>query len=409
MNKKLRISFLVLFSLGYMVLFATTNDSQEDHENDFPLLNEYVADMLRENGIEPRLRFDGEVNLAMIAINQSIDEGMDENLASLRGHVALKYTQKVDDYALGFEIVSKIRSGVIKSGRAIVDKASVFLESDMLGEFRLGYTNTAADNFSIYGDTYFVGYEGPGSGNFQSLYNASAGIILYPVCTLDDLKAAKIVWKSPTVSGFTISTSYTLDSRDANLFKTVHNYSMYSKNIMTGGGSYECGSDDDFNAKISVVGWLGKGKSKEDNRDVRNLKAYHIGGVIGYKDLKISAGYTDQGRSLLQTESEYLGNEADAGKVYSIGAAYRFDKLTVSGGYFRSVRKFSRNENATADAITAAAEYKFDKFLRVYFEYDNMKTRTCDLAKKYENSSIGDNRANIFMIGTKIYFYTSRE
>jgi predicted porin len=103
-----------------------------------------------------------------------------------------------------------------------------------------------------------------------------------------------------------------------------------------------------------------------------------------------------------------LKPRADAGKIYSAGIAYTFGKLEVSAGYFKSLVKFSDNEKSQADIISLAAEYKFDKALRLYFEYDNISTDTCARAQAYKKacdlSPTGKNKANIFMVGSKINF-----
>ncbi|MDR1561436.1 MAG: porin, partial [Holosporaceae bacterium] len=252
----------------------------------------------------------------------------------------------------------------------------------------------------------------------------------------------KITWLSPLISGFSAGLSFTLDSRDSNLFKTKHDKldnftekddfahsSAYSQNIVTGGIAYEFGAPDCFNAKISVSGWLGKGKSCCSDVEVQNVRAYNLGLILGYADFKASFGYTDNGKSLLAKKyatqdvsytfdpsenynineaSVGLKEEADSGKIYSIGMAYIFDKLSISAGYFRSVVKFSGHEKATADIISIAAEYKFDKVFSSYIEYDNIQTNTCDRARAYgsasHQSTIGKNRANAVMIGAKFNF-----
>ncbi|MDR3151365.1 MAG: porin [Holosporaceae bacterium] len=415
---------------------------EETAEEDI-LLNEYVNNLLRESGVEVHLYFSGDANLTASFVNQKISNGMESGYASFQSHVDLKYAEKIDNHSFGFEVVSKFASGIVKRGNAIVEKAYIYWEPDIFGEFRLGYTNTAADNFSIYGDKFFVAYEGPGSGNLGYFYNVSAGAIASSGCVMDDRKSAKIAWQSPVISGFSIGISFTPDSRDTNLFQTRHcpincydtlrwdfaGTCAYSQNIVTGGASYEYGAADDFNATLSVAGWFGKGKSGMDNIEVRNVRAYHIGGIIGYKDFKLSAGYTDHGKSLLakhyavgsavafDENCDYSIHDpsigvkegADAGRMYSFGAAYKFGKLTISGGYFRSDVNFSsKNEKATTDIITAAAEHRLNKLFSVYIEYDNIRTRTCDRARAYKKAcglgSIEDNCANAIFLGMKFFF-----
>ncbi|MDR2067675.1 MAG: porin [Holosporaceae bacterium] len=413
--------------------------------NDDELLNETITKRLREAGIDANLCFCGSLDFSAMFINQTEKKDKDGAVASLQGDINLKYLQKYDGYGFGCEIGAKTRSGVVKSGQAVLDSSFLFMESDQIGSVKLGYTNTAADKFSICGDKVLVGYQGAGSGNLHCFYNASSGSIVGAGFVFDDDKAAKISWLSPIISGFSVGLSFTPDSRDANLFKTEHdeeihdlcgkenfaNSSAYSKNIITGGIAYEWGAPDGLNAKFSVGGWFGKGKPGCRNSGsiaVRNVHAYNVGALLGYKDFKVSLGYTDNGKSLLSTK--YAGQEttafdphrayvisdpdvgikedADSGKIYSIGAAYAFDKLIVSAGYFRSEVKFSGNEKAKADIITLATQYEFSKVLSLYLEYDNINTSTCDRAMAYavacEQSVVGKNRANAVILGIKFNF-----
>ncbi|MDR0632372.1 MAG: porin [Holosporaceae bacterium] len=213
---------------------------------------------------------------------------------------------------------------IIKNCNPIVKTSFIFLEFDRIGTIRFGYAPTVADSFSICGDKFLVGYLGAGSGNLDIFYNASAGSIVGTGFPANDSRAAKIAWISPVISGFSAGLSFTLDSRDANLFKTYPSKSdslnekvnffgkkrAYSKNIVTGGVAYEFGSPDDLNAKISFASWFGKGEAGADGAEVHNVRAYNVGVAICYKDLKTSFGYTDNGRSLLA--KKYASEEVSA-------------------------------------------------------------------------------------------------
>ncbi|MDR0632450.1 MAG: porin [Holosporaceae bacterium] len=435
--------------LPLFLLFADTSGATRDFdfEKEFEeghWLNNAIDEILARLGIyQTGLRIDGRVDLTTVFVNQDQKTSSDDDaVISLQGDVDLKYLNKCDGYAYGFEIGTKTNSGIIKNGNPIVKTSFLFWESDKVGSIKFGYARTAADVFSICGDKFLVGYLGAGSGNLGAFYNASAGTILDTGFPSDDSRAAKIAWTSPVVSGFSAGLSFTPDSRNANLFKTHHSKSdslhekadffgmrrTYSKNIVTGGIAYEFGSPDDLNAKVSFASWLGSGKTGISGVDVHNIRAYNVGVAICYKDLQTSFGYTDNGRSLLA--KKYASHDvsafdeskaysltdpavglrpgADAGKLYSAGIAYALGKLTVSAGYFKSVVKFSDREKSKADVITFAGEYKVSRSLEIYLEYDHIATNTCDRARIYGDacgrSSTGNNRANVFMIGSKINF-----
>jgi predicted porin len=338
----------------------------------------------------------------------------------------------------------KQRSGIIKSGDAIVHTGYVFLETAKLGEFRFGYTNSAADKFTIGGNNLLVACEGPGSSNFRPFYSTSAGALVGAGCALDDLQAPKIAWYSPTVKGITLAASYTFNGRYARPFKSRHvsddcyggacwdyggSYG-YSKRVLTLAAKYEYGTKKAFNATVSVGGWFGQGYSGVPNLQMRNVRAYQVGFSGGYKDFKIAFGFVDNGKSLLpigyavgeaapfdantnyNVQNPEIGvkHGADAGKVYTYGVSYKFDKLVVSAAYLRSAVDYSydHRERASGSAISIGCEYYFDKARSVYAEYDHIRTSTCNRARTFRKacslSSNPDNKAKMFMVGFKFVF-----
>ncbi|MDR2794493.1 MAG: porin [Holosporaceae bacterium] len=427
----------LLSVLATVSVFAETVEELDENAS----LNEIIRQKMSDPNNDMPLSFCGDLNLTALFISQDKNEDYDGSSESLQGNIGLIYVGKKNKFGYGVEIGVKTDSGLIKQGAAIMKTAFVFVEADTIGTIRLGYTNTAADLFCICGDKYLVGYGGAGSGNLGIFYNKSAGSIVDTGFSCDDSRAAKILWLSPTLSGFSIGLSFTPDSRDANLFYTRHclfkpinekscfsQMSAYTKNTTTCGIAYELGAPDDFNAKISASAWFGKGKSgSSDTIEVHNVRAFNIGAMLGYKDFKISLGYTDAGKSLLPRKyattdmpvafddsrnyalsdtAVGLKPGADAGKSFSVGVAYTYEKLTVSAGYFKSEVKFSDNEKSSADIITLAAEYTFDKTVGMYIEYDHISSNTCDRARIYGKacnlSSTGENKANILIMGTKI-------
>ncbi|MDR1334631.1 MAG: porin [Holosporaceae bacterium] len=442
-----RSTLFLLFFVGTGAFAATRDFEGVGLEDEGLLLGELITNKLAESKTNIDLYFGGQLHLTTLFINQDEKNGKDDVVTSLQGDVELRCLKKHDGYGYGFEMKAKANSGIIKTGYPIMRVAFLFLETDKIGTLKFGYVNTVGDVFSICGDKFLVGYLGAGSANLRAFYNHSAGSIVDTGFTYDDSKAAKIVWLSPVISGFSAGLSFTLDSRDANLFKSYHNKnyfihekanfpglsSSYSRNIISGGVAYEFGSPDDLNMKISVAGWFGKGEPAVDgianaNAKVHNICAYNVGAALVYKKFKISCGYTDNGKSLMSKSyaSQAVGEfdatanyqladpsvgvmpGADSGKLYSAGVGYSLGKLAISAGYFKSVVKFSSHEKSKADIVTLAAEYKFDKLLRLYVEYDHISTDACARARIYGKacglSSTGKNRANVFMVGSKINF-----
>ena len=424
--------------------FGTAVCSTES--NDEVKLGQKLSDFLRNAGIETDLSVDGKGNMTAAFINQNEKGDFENGTFSYEGDVNLHYRKRANDFGYGVECCVKTRSGMIKQGRAIVDSLYGFIETDNFGRFNIGYTATAADKFTIGGNSVFVAYGGPDSGNLHAFFNQSAGTIVGTGCHVDDWRAAKIAWFSPTIKGFSLAMSYTLDSKRAAPFKTKHcsencnhdahacwdyaHTSGFSRRIFTIAGKYEYGSENDFNATFSAGGWFGKGKSGTIGGGVHDVRAYQIGTILGYKAWKVAFGFIDCGRSIVDKyqataesdpfdeNAQYdihdpkvgLRHGADAGKIYTYGISYKMDRLTLSAGYFRSVVNFSdkKSERAIANITTVGAEYKVNNVLSVYAEYDNIITKTCDRARAYakacEQGHTGANRANMFIFGSKIYF-----
>jgi predicted porin len=420
----------------------------EENVSDDKLLGGIIKETLQQYDFCNNLSFSGDGNLMSAFTDQDSAGDRESSTVSYEGSLGMKYSGKASGFGYGAEVVTKQKSGLLKRGGAIVETAYLFLEFDRIGAIKIGHVKTAANIYSIYGDAVLVGYQGPGSGNLGAFYNVSAGSLIYTGFSGDDSRAFKFLWQSPVMSGFSVALSFTPNSKNANLFRRKHHTSEdavldsswdfahtsgFSKNILTGGISYECGSSDAFNGKIALSGWIGKGVagSREIGMDnqasVENIAAYNIGLILGYKDFKIAAGFTSNCKSLLAedyaTEPTPHFEEnmhynivtlpvgimpgADAGRMYSFGAAYKIGDWSVSAGYYRSdVRYSTVDEKATADIITLAAEYKVNKSMSWYCEYNYINTKTCDRARVYAEACdlahAGNNRANIFMVGCKI-------
>lgn len=444
--KKIITRLLLIYIVTCHSVYLSASDDLMNANNQYDdlLFNEMVMEKLHDAGYSGNFSFCGDGDVTATMIHQKEQGDRDSETISYRGSVYLKYLNILNKFAYGFEARTGQKSGIMKNGNAIFETLYMFLRSDYWGEWQVGFTNTAADKMCIDGAKILVAYEGPGSGDFGAFFNPSAGAITDTGCCVDDGKAIKIAWYSPIVKGFSMGASFTFNGKRTNPFKSkstnidcnddgcwdFSHTSAYSKNVLTIAGKYEYGSQNDFNAKISAVGWFGQGKSGIDGIKVHGIRAYQIGFILGYRKFKVALGFTDNEKSLMPinfAEEESgpfdinrryhihdndvgVKTGADMGKIYTIGAAYTFNKLTVSAGCFRSVTKFAsgNNEKAVADIITLGTEYIFSKSLSIYAEYDNIITGTCDRARAYKQacgqSYTGSNRANMIIIGTKFKF-----
>jgi predicted porin len=443
---------MIIFLL--MFFFATAagdchclSSDKSSSKDEIQLLNEIVAENLKKAGIDTNFSFSGNSNMTVCLVNQTIPGEKSSETFSYQGNIFLRYDNKNSDFGYGFEIGTKQKSGLMKQGNPICDSSFLYLDFDNIGRIKIGYTDSAAFGFCTKGDSVYVGYQGPGSGDLPAFYNLSAGAFIDSDFFANDGKALKIAWYSPVVNGISFAISFTPDSKSANLFRTRKNISSsttddgwdfahttaFSKNVITGGLAYECGTPDDFNMKVSLSGWMGKGVASRNfsGIGVNNVRAYNIGCKLGYRNFSMAAGFLDSGHSLMakrlateddpnpfDPEATYniqspeigLKSGADAGKIYSVGMAYKSGNLTLSGGYFWSTTKFSsrHDEKSTAEVLTIAVSYAVNKMVSIYAEYNDITTKTCERAMKYKKACgltcNPNNRASMFMVGTNIKF-----
>ncbi len=400
----------------------------EAKKEDTKLLGEVIEDQLKDVPLLSGLSIDGKLNLAFVTSNQSLSHDVEDPSVSLDGDINIKYKKVIDGIGVGIHIGTKARSGILKSGSAIVDTSYAFLETDKLGQFRIGYSKSAGSLFSVSYADVLTGYNLPDSGNIATFFAQTSGTILGTGFDKDDSKALKIVWLSPTFYGWSVGLSYAPSSRDGHLFKEKRNkvekdYSptqnfadqtSYTKHNFTAGLSYEYGDPEAFNIKISLAGWLAKSKTDLEINKLRDVKGYNIGAILGYKKFKLALGFTDNMDTMIP-RGEYLVDKdttdsqmcagANAGKIYNIGMGYTFGKLETSVGFFHAVKKWSKSERSQANIATAAVQYNLDKMVSIYAEYDNIRARTCDRIYNSEfdadGTAYGNNRANLFIVGAK--------
>lgn len=416
------------------------SDISVDSADDDTLLSEDIMEKLREVGYDGNFSFFGDAEFCAILCHQTVSDDNENRNLAFRSNIYLKYLDILNGCAYGFQLGCKPQSNFTKNHEALFKSLYGFVKSDYLGEFRAGFIDTAANDMCIDGYTFAVGFQGPGSGDFRDFYNPAAGSIVDTGCSVDDGKAAKLVWYSPIIRGFSIGASYTFNGKRYAPFRAKHDELSceydecwaHSKNVLTVAGAYEYGSSDKFNAKFSLAGWFGEGKAGSSLQKVHGICAYQIGTILGYKNFKIAFGFTDNGKSLISKriaegecpkfdlDTDYnapvlrnrigLKSGADAGKIYSVGLLYNIGNLKLSSGYFRSIVKYSdlKQERAISNIVTLAAEYELKKSIKIYAEFDNIVSNTCERAmvfrKTYKMPYTGSNKANVFMIGTKFDF-----
>jgi len=444
---------LLVFSLLPCLCFAQAN-AKDVNAEDTKLFGDFVKEQTDDIPLLEGLTVDGELKFGFVTANQHLSKEVDNPSAFLDGDVDINYKTVVDGIAWGFKIGTHARSGLVKQGSAIVDSSFLFADTGNLGQFRIGYSKSAGAMFSVSYADVMTGYNLIDSGNAPCFFAQTSGTILGTGFDKDDGKSLKFVWVSPTIKGWTLGFSYAPNSKDGHLFKEKRNKSekdfsyaqnfaddsSYIKDSFTAGISYEYGDPEAFNLKVAAAGWLAQGRS--DNSDPRNVQGYNVGAILGYGKYKLALGYTDninsmlpktlgntpwdgtdgKGNQLVSAEDKItrtidvgMGGEANAGKIYNIGAGYFGDKWEMSAGYFQAEKKWSPTDKAKSKIATVAVQYNIDKMVSAYVEYNNIRTECTDriyYSEIFSETNNGtektsfkahrNNRANLFIVGAKI-------
>lgn len=422
---------LLVFSLLPCLCLADANVEADDSK----LLGEFIKESTEGVPLLENLAISGQLNFAFVAVNQSLSDKKDNPTFSLDGDVNIDYKTVVDGIGWGFRIGTAARSGIIKGGSAIVDSSYLFMDTDKFGQFRVGYSKSAGNMFSVSYADVMTGYNFMDSGNAATFLAHTSGTILGTGFDRDDSKALKICWLSPTVKGWKFGLSYAPNSRDGHLFKEKRNkiekdynpaqnfadQSAYIRDSFTGGISYEYGDPEAFNLKIAVAGWTAQGRSDALDIDPRNVQGYNVGAIFGYGKYKLGLGYTNNINSMLpkalsndikDTNGNVvgMGPGANNGQIYNVGVGYFGDKWEFSAGYFQAEKKWSYDDKATSKVATVAVQYNVDKVLSAYVEYNNIRAKTADriynseMDKDHGGDGVAykNNRANLLIIGAKI-------
>jgi len=425
-----------IYRISLMALAVIANNA---HTEQPKLLHEVIDEKIEQILGISTISTRGNLDLAMLCGKE--DAKNFDPQASMLGNAFITYKDHNDKIGYGAEVGFKTRSGIVKAGRAIVDTAHIDLQHDYFGTFKFGYTESVAFVFNSSSRDILVGYKSfeCSDKGLEYFYQMPTDAILNGAPRFDN-KAAKIWWMSPTYKGITIGLSYAPNDRFQNPFKVKRvkdesNFGSkcsyvssldYFKNFTTGAISYEHGNLQKFHYCAAFEYWYGKAASYVKNRHIRDVHIYNIGLDLGYNKFKTSFNYTDNGKSGLATEyiaentavydssANYsvsdntvgICNGADAGKVYRAVMGYDFGKIKLSAGYLYSKQKLSSSNNINSRIISAGIEYKFDRAMSTYFEYDHIRTRMCDQGMIYEKAVYKkdrkNNNANMYIFGMKI-------
>ena len=233
----------------------------------------------------------------------------------------------------------------------------------------------------------------------------------------------KVTYYTPELGGFQLGLSYIPDTtnsgyttpgdtqhHDAAKIFDASRYKVDIKNLFAGGLTYSTKTED-FSLKIALVGEMGKAKPYfkapstaeaaalpnpvVPDAKFKKLRTYTVGTEIAYKDVSLTAAYSDYMKSLTSPQIDTLGRNT---RIYGFGARYNHpSKVSLSATYFASDHKKNK-----LNATTLGVEYKGVQGLMPYAEVTVYKTKGRRLAgtEIIPNS----NKGTAVVVGMKIEF-----
>ncbi|MDR1475517.1 MAG: porin [Holosporales bacterium] len=321
-----------------------------------------------------------------------------------------------------------------------VSTAYINLGNNCYGTAKIGtLSSSAASELSIDGISAILGGQEGVAGYLGGACTTCIGTNTSPYMPYEIQGASTISYSTPSVKGFTVGISYTPHNKMAgskgkadtagvawqyddgsaipvagnNLYPTV-------KNMFAGGVQYDY-SDDVWHTTVSLVGWNGQDSLWSDGSTIsqankaKKLMAYQTGATFGYKDWTCGIGFLNLGDSLLNTtlsEQDGSMSGSDAGKVYTIGVSYVFDKWKFATAYMYTVTGFGRSQKATCHAFSYTVDYNYVSGLAFYGEFNHINTKTCEAALRYNEafttnkdaSSKMETHGSFIVFGTRLSF-----
>ena len=289
--------------------------------------------------------------------------------------------------------------------RALTDNKGEWDESWLeftggFGRLYVGSEDGATGQITTSGNTLQVGTWGNGGNNalrHVEFFDIDTRLGYYATTFGDSGDANKIGYITPDFSGFKAGISYAPngttgqeagrdnnDPRDGhadNNFEVAAGWSGAFNDVTLGiNGAYQIADDNS--------GTLGV--SRED------VKAYQIGGIVGFGGFQVAAAYLDN------QDSTCVSNvsNCEAGDAYNVGASYGFGPGTVSVMWQTMENDLDGNgKNDEAKIWTAGAEYKIAEGLSTY-----LNGYWFDLQKDGGETAANKNDATVVILGTRVSF-----
>ncbi len=209
------------------------------------------------------------------------------------------------------------------------------------------------------------------------------------VSGVDSSDATKIVYYTPRINGLQLGVGFVPDTGGSGDGKSPDNVSGQAEEFFGLGVNY-VQKFDGFNVAIGATGSIA---DSEDDA-LEDVRAWRVGGVLGFGSWKIGAGYQDIGDSL---EDKTTG-DGDATE-FDVLVGFKQGPIKVSVGYLHAEVETSDGDDEH-DVVTLGASYTLGKGLVVYADtwwYSSERAAGAD-------DSGDDNDAFGLLIGTTVKF-----
>lgn len=337
---------------------------------------------------------------------------------------------------------------MISTKNPTIDRNYIEFSHNNWGTLQVG-SLTGTEDTMPYSGFDLLGGGNTIDGALGGFYNFSSGVISGVNVFGKTKRANKIVYTTPRLNGFQAGITYTPNtSLRGDSGPNGQNPNASSSNVGRGAGnesaiygdkataafglrniamglSYK-NTWDDFSLSLASVMMIEKSRLTVENATgftngdvpVNHLKVFNHSIVLGYKNMRLGAGFIDNGDSRLPKQqidiggtspstnifhSAHLGN---AGKAWNVAAQYTKGAYQFAVGYYNTRRRTDASHYASSDIISATVDFTAMRGLKFFAEVDFVESRSNDTLTSSIGASkaVGNNSGQFVGIGTKVSF-----
>jgi outer membrane protein OmpU len=212
--------------------------------------------------------------------------------------------------------------------------------------------------------------------------------------------ATKITYYTPRFSGFQAGVSYTPDLNDRgqsiNKIDRAANPGFFDQgDLIEGGINYENQFNNGVKLALSLTGETADAdRATTAANQKEDLKAYALGGLVGYKGFSLAGSYGNWGDSgQLKTAT------SDDADYWTVGAGYEAGPFGLSATYLKSETEVTATTENEFHNLVIGADYKLAPGLTPYAEVSFY-----DFDQAGTGAGVYDNDGTAFILGTQVAF-----